>query len=159
MSRPSSTITLPAARAEQLRRLAAARNVSVVAALEGLLSEAVARGELPDELPGFAVQVVGESVVVSMPGQKGLVRLPATDWLIIQSMATMIERLATNDMVGRGYKIQLEADCLVTLGRTGRGIVVKVEGASTDAVSMTGAVALDLVRLIRSAIETIPKSL
>ena len=163
MASPTQMMKLPAARAGQIKALAAARGIGATEALERLLNLAIEAGELDDALPGWEVRREGDSVTLTLDGQT----IPAMTLEVAALVAHHFERAGTEMKVGRGYpqfygasREMGAANCL-TIGRHGGGVVVALEvlkpggqlgeGERTLA-AMTRGMAVDLARQIRKAI-------
>lgn len=147
MTSVQSTITMPAARLEQLRKLADKRGVTISAIIESLISRAMIAGEIEDTTPGVPIVVRDRHVWIIL-GEKGLPPLNRTE---ASKLSNAIEEVL---LTSKGVAAKLKDGFSIGISRKGTGIVMLVRDEVTDAaskVSMTPAIAADICRQIQIA--------
>lgn len=135
------SIKLPAERITQLKDIAAALGLSSPAEVVGHMVRAeIAKGTIPDTLPGVNITATAEGVAIALDDQ------PAAHYGKAEALnlATVLDHAANG---GRSL-IDLDADFIVA--RVGNGIKVNVPLAGQDRM-LSRDLARDLARLIRSA--------
>lgn len=157
--RQISTITLPSARADQLRRIAEARGLSVTDLIAGFIKREIRKGTIPDEVPGIGIVRTSGSVELRL--ENIAVTLESK---VAKSFARDVERMASQPLyVGVRRKdgkvsdiypgdlwVTGRSDSSVLIRRRGRGVVLRLRsGRRTAEKSLNPTDALDLSRLMR----------
>lgn len=164
MPSPTLQMKIPAARAGQLKALAARRGTTAMGALEHLLNLAIEDGEIPDTLPGYEVVREGGVVVLTLDGQ----RIPGFAASMAHGIAAEIEAAGRRTMNGKVARRFYGADGspldivhMLTIGPVGAGVGIvhtvapasgKFEDGERVAAGMTHGMAVDLARQIRAAV-------
>lgn len=154
-----STITLPALRADQLRKIAKVRGVTITDLITGFIKKEIQRGTIADEMSGIRVglksgllEITIEGIAVTFaPKQARLLAnaLYRTAW---QPSYTDVKRNngTISDLWGSAEWIPCDGGKhTVTVGRRGRGLVLSFDGRSKASVSLNPTDAADLSRVIR----------
>ncbi|NNM72718.1 hypothetical protein [Enterovirga aerilata] len=149
--RPIGNVMLPIERARQLKNVASARRSRIIDVVERLIADAIAAGEIPDETPGWTVQVrkAGEVTFLTDDGAVGFPRLHASD---ARRLADDLEAVATGEKKGRSAGPLLGRRLL--MARRGQGLILAMQddaGAEIGRRTITPSIARDLARQLRNA--------
>lgn len=162
----STTITLPVERLEQLRSIANKRNITLARLVDGFIDEAIAKGEITDELPGFSVVRDDDIIAVAIRG----FYMPPINVRIAPGLVHVLEAasgLKDSELspglsipVDKAVTIKIEdgdAEHRLMIGRHGRGVTFAFQNNRTHHVTKTTfspGIALSLARMIRTATDT-----
>lgn len=124
----TTTIRLPAVRAEQLRALATARGVTITSLIEGVIHDAIAQGEIPADLPGVALMPTSGPTVAELLAGKD----PAA-----------LAGLVNHARAGAHETIQKWRDAISAVSRRGAGFVV-VSPVTGEEMVMSQSIFTDL---------------
>ena len=140
-----NTVGLPPERFIQLKRLAEAENVSISDVIAGFLDDAIDAKRLPDELPGWLIQRVGEKVVLTHADCGFLKVLPLSG---AKSVGETLCRFGAPDA---RRAATLDLDHMIEFRRQGAGVILR-DAASEAEYSSAPNVVADLGRrLVRAA--------
>lgn len=137
----TAVVRLPVARIEQLKNIAYARRTTLVAVIESFIGEAIKRGEISNELPGFSLEPQDNS---QKPFKLSIGDLEPLNM-------TNSDVLALSDAL-KGMNlgaIEAVKGMNLSLARVGRAVVLK---ARDQQVAMTDSIARDLATQLRSSV-------
>lgn len=143
---------LPIERAAQLKALADARQLGLNELIEGIITDGILAGEIPDATPGFDVRPVKArepAVSFSVQGRFGFSRMRSTE---ARLLADALEAVADGRSVGKALDAK-KRDSSFKIARKGRGLILVGEDASGEIGrhSITPGIARDLARQLRKA--------
>jgi len=142
---PLNTVALPLERFTQLKHLAKKEGVTLSGAVAGLLDDAIAANRLPDTLPGWLIQRIGDNVLLTHE-VSGFAKLMPFDCAV--SIGQILLQFG-HPMKGRSG--HLDIDVMIEIRRQGAGIIMR-DAESMAEVTMAGNVAADIgKRLTRAA--------
>jgi hypothetical protein len=151
--RPLTTISLPTARAEQLRALAKTldpdRELTIVELVERLINQAIGEGDLDDQLPGFDTFVNEHGLVVLMFGDIPPLAVSTT---FARHLAETLREAAAPKSKARA--VNLADGSLFVIARHATGVILArtpKPGAAPVKATMTVGMAADLARQIEKA--------
>ncbi|MFJ5486504.1 hypothetical protein ACIKTA_02125 [Hansschlegelia beijingensis] len=153
--RPFAQIGLHAARAAQLRDIAAARSMTAAEQVGSWISADLMAGVVPDRTPGFVIDMEGDRFVLAV-GDKHARRLRLDRDTLI-ALAADLEILSEATEQQSSKVITFEGQEVVTR-RVGRAITIaftsRVEGQASSAtkLTLTPDLVRDVVRQIRQVI-------
>jgi hypothetical protein len=146
-----------AARAEQVRAIATARDLTVAGLLDRIVAEAIAAGTIGPDLPGFEATGYLDAGRPTVRLILGAAWLPDMAPELARHLATIIAELATTRGRNAGRRLGLGGHDL-TIARKGNGLIIRaavqdlVSGVERSTVeTLSFAMALDLVGMIRRA--------
>jgi hypothetical protein len=140
-------LRLPRERALQLKALAKVRSITMTELIAGLINDAIAAGELPDQVPGFwvgAIDVQNDSPVIKfeMDG-KAMQFLPAG----AREVADALEAAVRDPAV----YVTMPGQTRVTVQRQGSGIAIVAGLEDKVRRVVAPSIAGDLARQLRRA--------
>jgi len=139
------TVALPRERFAQLKLLAQKEKTSLSDTIAHLLDGAIATNRLPDALPGWAIQRIGDNVLLTHE-ESGFAKL-----MPVSSAASIGETLHHFGSPMKGRSGHLDIDVMIEIRRRGAGVIMR-DANSFAEITMAGNVAADIgKRLIRAA--------
>lgn len=162
------SVGLPRERLHQLRALADKRGTTLVGVIEGVISQAIEAGEIPDEILGFKAE----------RGDFGRIQITVRDTafpavgaakaeaiaLVLDAAAGKVDADARPGFAllpGKLVPIKLDEElnypATMAIGRHGRAVLISFRDERTSDVmktALTPSLALDLARMIRRAAGT-----
>ena len=140
-------LKLPAERHSQLKELAKAYGVSMVALITKWINAEIATGVIPDELPGFDVTPAYGKVVLSIQRRQLAPWAPADAILFAASLEEYSEKMADRRI------LNLDLAGLPLISRTGSALTIEAEAIDGRRIKriVSPGVARDVARLIRAA--------
>lgn len=162
----TSSITIAVERLAQLHALANRRNKGLVDLIDGIINDAIAAGEIPDELPGFDVFRDDDAIVLTIRGKT----LPMIPNQTARAIAHVLDAASgkTEIEAVEGFSIAMDKAVGLKLqdgdvahdlaiARHGRGVLLTFRNNRNGEIIKTGlapGIATDLARMIRSALQT-----
>jgi hypothetical protein len=158
--RPTSTITISTLRADQLRAIAGVHGLSASDLITRFIESEIRKGTIPDELPGFRITKVRNSLKMEIQDVSGAFRLSDA-----KEAVEGIEKVANQPIYSyraRGGKLsnlygkfycKIEPEGFFQVRRRGRGVVVDLRVRTRSIKqTLTPELALNLVRIMRATI-------
>ncbi|MGW5841118.1 hypothetical protein ACWFZ6_24320 [Methylorubrum extorquens] len=166
---PQATLGLPRERLLQLQALAKKRETTIVSLIEGTIADAIANGEISDELEGFSAEREDFGRIrITIRG----VPLPLVGSKMANAIAIVLDAAAGKPLERQGPTIhgfEMQADKLVPIKlneeldhpatiafmRHGKAVMFSFRDDVTGEVTKTSfppSIALDLARMIRREI-------
>lgn len=162
----ATSITLPVERHEQLRSIADKRNISLARLIENVIDDAIAKGEISDELPGFSVVRDDDVIALTIRGfylPPIMVRLAPSIAHVLEAASGLKDSELAPGLsipVDKAVAIKIEdgdAAHRLMIGRHGRGVIFTFSDGRTSKVTKTTfspGIALSLAQMIRRALAT-----
>jgi len=151
-----AAIRVHSSRAEQLRRIAEARGLTIAGAIESFIRAEIKAGTIPRDLPGFEAVPArdaerGPVVTMILEGRA----LPAFNVKSASAIADYIEHLITTRgrKAGAGFVLKQDGSTLV-IARKGTAIVMRVvdaDGTRGELSTLTFGLASDFCSQIHGA--------
>lgn len=147
-----TTVSLPPARAAQLRAIADTRGCNLTEAIEHLIHGEIEAGRLADALPGFEITREGNRVSLSLNGEASIsTTLTFALWLAAHFLLAA-DGMREGAAGARSMTLEDGNDFIVVRRGRGVGVLLHKDGALIAKASMTLGMARDIARqLERSA--------
>lgn len=146
----SALLKLPLPLHAQLKALAKARDTTMVQLIAVLVDQAATAGEIPDETPGFIIDVSGR--LISLAAGSDQIAVMTADEA--RELADTLERVTQSKPVTR--VVESGGVSNGSVRRRGTGISIEPSiGASTRSYVVAPSVASSLARQIRKTVSTI----
>ena len=139
-------VLLHPARAEQLMMLAEKWRCNSSEAVERLIRDSIAQGNLPDTTPGLEVAAFGNLVAFKIDFD----RTPPMSWDQAMKIGQALDRLASGAM--NGFKCAYSEDTSIVFARKADGFTVTFSSPGDEKTKdVTGTIIEDLARQFRTA--------